>query len=137
MKSLNQFLNESYKDDLVKLKSGISVLSGLVIDSIIADNGILKDYNDDSYIAKIEKVESFPNRIDVVYRSYNTKHETGGYKTTAKFYGDLEDIIDNLNYLIFDVVSNKKKKFEDIKIDYKVDNKVSNKHRFENIRNEL
>ena len=126
--------SKSLKTKFKDLQNRLSPINTISVQSIIDDDYKIKDFSNESSFVIIEDINVFDERIDFSYRTYNSEFESGGFKTIAKFYGDIDDIIDNLNYLIFDVVANKKKKFDNIKIDYKVNNRVANKHRYENIK---
>jgi len=126
--------SKSLKTKFKDLQNRLSPINTISVQSIIDDDYKIKDFSNESSFVIIEDINVFDERIDFSYRTYNSEFESGGFKTIAKFYGDIDDIIDNLNYLIFDVVANKKKKFDNINIDYKVNNRVANKHRYENIK---
>lgn len=127
--------SQSLKTKFNDLQNKLSFVNAIYIQSIIDDNYKVKDLGNESSFIIIEDINVYDKRIDISYRTYNSDYESGGFKTIAKFYGDIDDIIDNLNYLIFDIVANKKKTFNDIKIDYRVNNNVANKYRYENIKN--
>ena len=119
------------------VKSKLSPLSSLYIQSIIDDKGVIEDLDNTGNFVTIEDIKLWgDNKLVLTYRLYNKKSESGGYQTIASFYGDVDEILSNLNHLIFNVVYSKKKKFEDIKIDFKTNNKVANKYRYDNRFNE-
>ena len=131
---ISLYESQSLKTKFNNLQNRLSFTNTIYIQSIIDDNYKVKDLSNESSFVIIEDINVFDERIDFSYRTYNSEFESGGFKTIAKFYGDIGDIIDNLNHLIFDIVANKKKKFDNIKIDYRVNNNVSNKYRYKNIK---
>jgi hypothetical protein len=119
------------------VKSKLSPLTSLMIQSIIDDKGVIEDLDNTGNFVTIEDIKLWgDNKLVLTYRLYNKKSESGGYQTIASFYGDVDEIISNLDYLIFNVVYFRKKKFEDIKIDFKTNNKVANKYSYNNRFNE-
>lgn len=65
------------------------------------------------------KIEVLNNGLTLTYKTYNREFECGGWNTKAIFTGNIDDIVDNLNHLIFNCVEFKKQKFENIKISFK------------------
>ena len=137
IESITKLNENSVISKLNAVKSKLSPLSSLYIQSIIDDKGVIEDLDNTGNFVTIEDIKLWgDNKLVLTYRLYNKKSESGGYQTIASFYGDVDEILSNLNHLIFNVVYSRKKKFEDIKIDFKTNNKVANKYRYDNRFNE-
>jgi len=67
------------------------------------------------------------NGLELIYKFRNKyTDKDNGYKVKVNLIGDLNEIVDNLNHILFYSVYLKKRKFEDIKILQK--NYKSNKY---------
>lgn len=85
---------------------------------IFKDNQIFSNENRQKKVI-ISKKEIRHNGLYLEYKSFNIEFETGGYKTKVLFLGDINEIIENINYLIFHSVFLKHRNFENIKISAK------------------
>ena len=88
----------------------------------IKEKGYLVNVENRGQRIEIKDIELNDNSLNIKYKSYNTEHETGGWTTKANFVGDVNEIIGNLNHLIFNVVFLNKRSFEGIKVYKKVTN---------------
>jgi len=79
----------------------------------------LVDMSNEKMLVVFSVVKVFDKGLKVVYRTYNHETECGGFETTATIRGDIDKIFENLNYIIFDCVNMKKRKFENIAIQAK------------------
>ena len=110
----------------------MTTLKKMQFDFIMKQNK-MTDFENSAKEILISDYEVTNRGLNMTYRTYNHEFECGGWESKVNFIGNFDDIVDNLNHLIFTCVELKKRNFNGIKIYVSTNNKVSKKHKYENV----